>query len=354
MSVSEKPLISIIVPCYNAAKYIEDCLLSVSGQTYENWECLLIDDGSQDSTLTFLQKFSQEDDRYLVFSQENQGLSATRNFGIANAKGDYIFFLDSDDLLTKKSIASLINKLDTKNDIITGITVTVTGEDLEKSSQLQHPKQPDYTFGNINQEVLIYTMETGLTPVAQNRLYRKKFLEEFGLRFKNKIYHEDELWFFETMLRARDVKFINSETYLYRTDNTESITKNLGVKNLNSYLEILETVFDQYYKNNHNSYQKAIISRYLSYLKKLIIDFSIREKSKLDNISVTNLEQVLKKVSVPPDGQHQLSANNEDYYHALNKLSLLPFDKIEKYFFKNPVNSIRKRYKLFQIKHLLT
>ncbi|MNK19012.1 putative glycosyltransferase EpsH [compost metagenome] len=353
MNHTEKPLISIIIPCYNAEKYVHSCIESVLQQTYKNWECLLINDGSKDNTLSILEEYSAKDNRFNVFSQENRGLSATRNLGIENAIGNYLFFLDSDDLITKKALQNFVNEIDPENDIITGITVTVNGENLQKISQLKHPNEGSIFYQNDNQEVLIRTIESGLAPVAQNRLYKRSFLEQNNLKFKAGILHEDELWFFETMFLARNVKFINEETYLYRTDNSESITKNVGEKNLNSYLTILENIFERYYQNNSDSYKKAVVERYLNYLKKLIIDFSIREKNKLNDDSRILLQKTLKKIHANPDEFTLLSGKNETYYKALNKLSLFPFHIIEKHFFRNPVNSIRKQYKLLIIRFLL-
>lgn len=353
MNHPKKPLISIIIPCYNAEKYIHSCIESVSQQTYENWECLMINDGSKDKTLSILEEYSAKNNKYKVYSQENRGLSATRNVGIDNAIGNYLFFLDSDDLIKENALLQFVNELDPENDIITGITVTVNGENLQKISQLKHPNEGSLFYKNNNQEVLIRTIESGLAPVAQNRLYKRSFLEKNNLKFKNGILHEDELWFFETMFLARNVKFINEETYLYRTDNSESITKNVGEKNLNSYLTILENIFERYYSNSNDSYKKAVVERYLQYLKKLIIDFSIREKSKLKDESRMQLQETLRKIHTQSDVLTLLSRKNEDYYKALNKLSLFDFKTIEKYFFKNPMNSIRKQYKLLQIKYLL-
>ena len=332
MNFAENPLISIIVPCYNAEKYINFCVKSILEQSYENWECLLINDGSADKTLSILEEYTGKDNRFELFSQENKGLSATRNLGIDNAKGDFVFFLDADDLLTENTLLNLVSELEVNTDIITGIVITVNGEDLTKISQLQHPKERSVLFQNDQQEVLIRTMETGLAPVAQNRLFKRSFLESNNLRFKNGILHEDELWFFETMFRAKNVKFINQETYLYRTDNSESITKNVGDRNLESYLIILENIFNNYYKNNNDFYTKAVVNRYLNYLKKLIIDFSIREKSKLSAAILIKFQETLKRSQTVSDGCKVLSKSDEDYYKTLNKLSLFPFNVIENYF----------------------
>lgn len=345
--------VSIIVPCYNAEKFINSCLDSVLKQDFMDWECLLINDGSTDNTLSLLQNYEEKDSRFRVFSKENQGLSATRNMGLSQAKGDYVYFLDSDDYIAENTLSTLLQNED-KYDIVTGITVTVNG-DGKKISQLQHPKEKNSTFENHKkQEILLYTIEKGLAPVAQNRLYKKNFLEKNNLFFKNGILHEDELWFFETMYLAKNVKFIDAKTYFYRTDNSESITNKIGNCNLESLILILETIFERYYLNNSDGYKKAVVEQYLRYLKKLILDFCIREKSKLSSDTIEKLLATLKKIHTEnPDNISVLSRKNEDYYWALNKLSVFPLPVIEKYFFKNPVNSIRKQYKLFQIKYLL-
>lgn len=345
-----QPLVSIIVPCYNVEKYVEQCVNSMISQDYKNWEGILINDGSTDSTLDLIKSIKEKDDRIRVFSQENSGLSATRNKGIEHSNGVFIFFLDSDDVLDNRAIQTLVSAA-SNHDIVTGITVSskIEGENIEKISHLYPPRKGNVVFENNHFEVLITAMESALTPVAQNRLYRKEFINKNNLRFKNGILHEDELWFFETMLFARNVKYIDQETYFYRTDNQDSITKNVGNRNLDSYLEILEIIFEKYYINNTDNNTKAVSARYLQYLKKLIIDFAIREKDKISNASLLKVEETLKKTHTKSDNFTLLNKRNEAYYKALNKLSLFPFQTIEKHFFRNPINSIRKIFKLIRI-----
>lgn len=94
-SCTEK--ISVIVPCYNIAGYLARCLESVVNQTYENFECIVIDDGSTDETFEVIRTYQQRDERFIVERQANSGVSAARNRGIALAGGEYIYFLDGDD-----------------------------------------------------------------------------------------------------------------------------------------------------------------------------------------------------------------------------------------------------------------
>lgn len=105
MTKENQPLVSIIVPCYNYGRFLSQALDSVQKQTYSNWECIIINDGSTDNTEAIAKRYVQQDDRYQYISQKNQGIAATRNNAIKVAKGDYIQFLDADDLLQEQKIA---------------------------------------------------------------------------------------------------------------------------------------------------------------------------------------------------------------------------------------------------------
>lgn len=347
----KRPLVSIIVPCFNVEKYVEECIDSVILQDYENWECILINDGSRDNTFDIIKNIELKESRIRVFTQENLGLSATRNKGIENANGEFLFFLDSDDILSHDAISTLVSSFQ-NNDIICGIitSFTLSKRNDTRGLQLFHPKEGAINFENSDFEVLRRTMETGLTPVAQNRLYRKDFIEKHQLRFKSGILHEDELWFFETMLFAKNVKFINKETYFYRIDNQDSITKNVGDRNLESYIQIMEEIVKKYSQHK----QFGVISTwYAVYVKKIFIDFAIRDRSKLSDQIISRLESALKNSYIPLGNEYNLSKNNDLYYKIINKLSLQDFSTIQKYFFRNPINSLRKIMNVIKISYFL-
>ncbi|SDE60949.1 glycosyltransferase family 2 protein [Riemerella columbipharyngis] len=105
------PLVSIIVPAYNVENYIEEALQSVLSQTYQNWECIIINDGSTDNTLNIIKKWKEKDSRFRIYEQENQGIIKTRNRGIDLAKGELVAFLDSDDVWLPCHLEHNINNL---------------------------------------------------------------------------------------------------------------------------------------------------------------------------------------------------------------------------------------------------
>jgi glycosyltransferase involved in cell wall biosynthesis len=105
------PLVSVIVTCYNYGKFLTEALESVMAQTYSNWECIVIDDGSKDDSAVITKKFVDRDERIRYVYQQNQGISAARNAGIAIAQGEYIQFLDADDILPKNKLMSQVSVL---------------------------------------------------------------------------------------------------------------------------------------------------------------------------------------------------------------------------------------------------
>lgn len=116
--------VSIIVPCYNHAKYLEECIESIKDQSYSNWECIIVDDGSTDDTQSVSRKLENEKIRYV--HQENKGLSGARNTGIRNATGDYILPLDADDTLNPLALEKMIAVFTQKPETLIVFSDTVT------------------------------------------------------------------------------------------------------------------------------------------------------------------------------------------------------------------------------------
>jgi len=122
MDRADEPLISVIVPCYNYGRFLADALDSVSRQTYTNWECIIINDGSTDNTEIIAQQYVQKDARFIYMRQKNEGIAATRNNALKQAKGSYIQFLDADDLLEHNKLKLQLQYLEqhTNIDIVYG------------------------------------------------------------------------------------------------------------------------------------------------------------------------------------------------------------------------------------------
>ena len=109
------PQISVVVPVYNVEKYLRECLDSLANQTFEDFEVICVNDGSDDSSLSILEEYASEDERFKIVSQENKGLSGARNTGMNYIKGRYLLFLDSDDWLELNALELLYNHANALN-----------------------------------------------------------------------------------------------------------------------------------------------------------------------------------------------------------------------------------------------
>ena len=119
-------LISVVIPAYNAGQFLDETLESVLSQTYENWECIIVNDGSTDKTESIAKKWCEKDARFRYFYKENSGASDTRNLGIKEARGEYIAFLDADDLYLPEYLEFCLKTL------------------IEQDSDLVAPKMMDF------------------------------------------------------------------------------------------------------------------------------------------------------------------------------------------------------------------
>ena len=108
-------LVSIIIPVYNVEKYLEECLDSILKQTYKNIEVICVNDGSTDNSLNILEKYAVKDNRFIVLNQSNHGLSYSRNKGLKQARGKYIYYLDSDDYILPNTIKTLAENIEERD-----------------------------------------------------------------------------------------------------------------------------------------------------------------------------------------------------------------------------------------------
>ena len=141
------PLLSIIVPVYNTATYLPACLDSILSQGFTDFEVLLVDDGSSDGSGAICDKYAEADSRVRVFHQENGGVSSARNLGLSQAKGEWIYFVDSDDEMLPDGLQTLVDCISDDVDI-------VMGGILEVEENGYSPKIPEKSFTQICTQIL--------------------------------------------------------------------------------------------------------------------------------------------------------------------------------------------------------
>lgn len=235
------PKISIIIPCYNQQEFIDRCIDSVVEQSFTNWECVLINDGSTDKTEDFCQKWVEKDSRIKLFNKQNGGLSSARNAGIEKAIGTHLLFLDSDDRLgDENSLKFLTNALNPETEVVAGNILNEFSDKSLTKSTLNKFNCEVVLFKN--EEVLKAYLEEEISPVAWNKLYKKDFIKKNCLKFEDGLLHEDELWSLQVYLKAENVVVIPNYTYKYYKSNIGSITANKSEKNYNSNIFIMKKI----------------------------------------------------------------------------------------------------------------
>ncbi len=203
-------MISVIVPVYNLEKYIEKCIISIVSQTYQDWELLLIDDGSKDHSLQICQDWAKKDKRIRVFHQENQGVSSARNFGLSLVQGEFLTFVDGDDWLDIECFQVMMEKMRAD------VQMVSCDFCVEKEENCQHDtfyhKEED---GILPQEVCMADYYGNLlyTKTIWAKIYRTNLWE--GIRFEKLKNYEDRLAIFEIIKRVHQVAFVKQAFYHY-------------------------------------------------------------------------------------------------------------------------------------------
>lgn len=238
-----KPKVSVIIPVYNTEAYVEEAVRSIMNQTLRDIEIIIIDDGSTDNSLSVIKKLALEDDRIKFYLQTNQGLSNTRNYGIKIASGEYIHFMDSDDVLASEAFEICYQTCIEKNFDFVFFDADSFTENNDISLRF------DYHRAYLFEERMVYSGKEMLDKMLDKNIYRasaclnfikRNFIERYKLNFYPDIIHEDELFTPELYLYAERVSCIH-KTYYYRRLRKEStMTKEFVYKNIEGYLIVIK------------------------------------------------------------------------------------------------------------------
>lgn len=259
MMRTDKIIISIIVPVYNVERYVHTCIQSIINIPIDSFEILLVDDGSTDSSGVICDSYDKEYQNIHVYHQKNQGLSAARNKGIKEAKGEYLLFIDSDDYVDSEIIIEMIRKVkdNPQLDVIflSGVKVFKDGE----QELLDQPFDRNCIVNKSNQEVLNYLAGLKKYPgSACTKLVKKDLIGKHEIYFEYGKTSEDLKWCLEVFLNASKFDVINRVYYFYRQERVGSITNSYNEKKLSCLIEIIKDCC--MLAEKHEKAQQAIYS----------------------------------------------------------------------------------------------
>ena len=219
--------ISIIIPVYNASKFLKKCLDSVENQTFKDYEVILINDGSKDNSLEIIRSFQKNNfGKVNVVNKKNTGVSDCRNIGIIKAKGDFIMFVDADDFLDKDALKNYYEII-TKED--SDLLIGTWNEISENKKQLKQSTPADNFNSNVEDKlgvVLNHYLKnrTGGAPWA--KLFRKSIILQNNIKFPIDLpLGEDYIFLLQVIVNIKTVSFYNKPDYYYRVDGTGAAIK---------------------------------------------------------------------------------------------------------------------------------
>jgi len=216
---NNKTKISVILPVYNVENYLKECLDSVINQSYKNLEIICVNDGSTDNSLEILKKYETKDSRVKLIDQENQGVSAARNQGIKHATGDYIAFVDPDDILERNAYEITLKKMKKDVDIIIfGYTAFPNATGWWKHAGDNIDKI--YTNDSINAY-----FDCHISHIVWNKLYKKSIIDENNIEFDTNLKMAEDVDFnLQIFVHTKKVQLIENKFYNYRLKRKNSLT----------------------------------------------------------------------------------------------------------------------------------
>ncbi len=267
--------VSIIIPIYNVEKYITECLESALNQTFSFYEIICINDGSTDHSMEIVEKYANQYNKIkIVNSSQNRGQSVARNLGVNKAKGKYILFLDSDDMIRPETLSELFFCAEKYSlDEIFFNMDRLYGTDIKPERNPQELIEYKGIF--TGQEMFSLFIKADMSRmVVWRQFYRKKFLQDSQICFYEGIIHEDILYYFLSSMKAERVMNINKSFYIYR-QREGSTTTIMNNKRLQSIYIVLLEIFK--YWNSHTfseqvnqaiaDYYERVHSAFLYYAK---------------------------------------------------------------------------------------
>ena len=305
--------VSVIVPVYNVEKYLPKCLNSLINQTLSNIEIICIDDCSTDNSSKILEEYSKKDNRIKIIHNEyNRGPGASRNIGLEIIKGQYVFFMDSDDWIDYNTLEKLFNsskkmdldllfyKLINYDDKI-GVYFKTDYYDLEP---LKHFKNKLFNNKSIENEDLFK-----LTVSPPNKLYSTKLIKKIHAKFPENVLYEDNPFFFYVFLNSNRISFMDEYLYIRRRRLESVTTKN--DKYLSISVKIGYLLISLFIQNNwYDKYKKEVLNYSLNFVKYRLVLVSEKYKEEYFQNTKKFLRKLVDEYNLCDDLKNELDDEN--------------------------------------------
>ena len=240
-------MISVVIPVYNVEKYLAECVDSVLAQSYMNWEAILVDDGATDSSGAVCDAYARQDPRIRVIHQKNGGLSAARNTGLKAARGEYVYFLDSDDYIEPQTLKVLLETAEREQaDVVFFDGFVFFDQCEEDDSVSRYIRKAPYDAQNGRRMLLELLNKEEYRTAVPLMLFRRDYLLEHGLWFEEGIIHEDELFTFLVYNADGQIAHCHERFYARRMRPASIMTSSGALRRYDSMLKIYYVLSEMY------------------------------------------------------------------------------------------------------------
>ena len=279
-------MISVIVPVYNVEEYLEECLESIKRQTYTDIEVILVNDGSIDRSKEICERYCEKDSRFKLVNQENKGLSGARNRGMLESKGEFISFVDSDDVLKEDMLEQLMKQMTSEDIDIVECWYTNEKQELELST----PKNVKTIFQGDSKDALVSLCKDNIVRLnAVAKLFRRQVIINFP--FLEGLFYEDVYGGIGILKHIRKMVKINYIGYYYRDRQGSIMNREFNIKNLDLFT--ICDKLEQLYQGDTDSL--AYIHRRLFHLVLMhVVDYHIFEGNPYKEKYVEYLNRYVK------------------------------------------------------------
>lgn len=307
------PKVSVVIPVYNAEEYLDECLTSLQKQTLQEIEIICVDDGSTDGSLEILNRYSENDERFIVIRQKNQYAGVARNNGLKNAKGEYVIFLDSDDFFS----AELLEKTYTRG-CETDADIVLFGGDKYNSSTGEFEKANHFFRENLVRNFDVFSRKdipeiimSVSSPAPWTKLFKRKFVLEEGLEFQPFPNSNDAYFTLVALCIADRIAYVNERLVHYRVGMDTNIQSKKWKAPL-CFLHAYEAIYDELNR-------RGIFSE----VEKSYVDVTISGcQFNLNTINDENARlEIYKEIMSPSFQKTGVLSHPSEYYADVHKYS---------------------------------
>lgn len=279
----DKSLVSIIMPVYNVASFVGTSINSVLNQSYENWELIIVDDGSTDDSFQICSTLAKSDHRIKLLQQKNSGVSSARNRGLKEANGDFILFLDSDDELYPQTIKHCIESLLSYDDV-----VQFSYESINESGEsLQTYSLKEGSYSSIND----YHRSANYPYTIWGFLIPRVLIAHEGIYFSDELsYGEDQEFIIRVLLSANRILVLPEALYRYRLRSDSVMQSIKSFQQAEQHLKLADKIIEQTFTSQDN--EAFIERRLISFIRRYLIISSLLDR---DEVSISLVIAKLKQ-----------------------------------------------------------